>query len=65
MVYLPDRSGCGTLMSRMLGYLCATVGGWIGWALGAHISIFTAFVLSMVGTGVGLYLGRRFAANLS
>ena len=26
--------------------------------------VFTAFVLGMVGTGVGLYLGRRLAAHL-
>jgi hypothetical protein len=36
-----------------------SVGSWIGWSLGAGISFFTAFILSIVGTGVGLYLTQR------
>jgi hypothetical protein len=36
-----------------------TVGGWVGWALGAGISFFTAFIVGMIGTGVGLYATRR------
>jgi hypothetical protein len=38
-----------------------TVGGWIGWALGALVSIFTAFMLGVVGTGLGLWVARRAA----
>jgi hypothetical protein len=38
-----------------------TAGGWIGWAIGARVSFFTAFMLGVVGTGVGLWLGYRFA----
>ena len=48
-------------MNRLLGWLGAFAGGWIGWALGAPAGIFTAFLASMVGTGMGLYLGRRVA----
>ena len=48
-------------MTRLFGFLGATIGGWIGWYLGAGIGIVTAFTVSMVGTGVGLYLGRRYA----
>ena len=50
-------------MGKLLGFVGMTVGGWLGWALGAPISIFTAFVLSMVGTGVGLWAAHRFARN--
>jgi hypothetical protein len=39
------------------------VGGWIGWALGAQVSIFVAFIVSMVGTGLGL-LFRADAVGL-
>jgi hypothetical protein len=41
----------------------ATVGtfvvGTLAWALGQHIGIGTAMVLSAIGSGVGLYWGRR------
>ncbi|HET9985941.1 MAG TPA: hypothetical protein VFQ38_20245 [Longimicrobiales bacterium] len=52
-------------MVKMLGYIGATAGGWIGWYAGAAGGMFTAFVLSMVGTGVGMYMGRRVAQRYS
>ncbi len=48
-------------MSRLLSLVGAGVGGWIGWAIGAHVGPMSAFVLSMIGTGVGLYAGRRLS----
>ncbi|MEX2049211.1 MAG: hypothetical protein WEB90_06510 [Gemmatimonadota bacterium] len=51
-------------MKRLLDLMGMTVGGWLGWVAGAPAGIFTAFVVSMVGTGLGLYLVRRFAKNL-
>lgn len=48
-------------MSKLLTFLAATVGGAIGWWLGARVGIMTAFMLSTVGTGVGVYAGRRIA----
>lgn len=33
--------------------------GSIGWAIGARLGIGTALVLSSVGSGVGLYYGRK------
>ena len=50
-------------MRKILAFLGATVGGWVGWYLGAPVSIFAAFMLSMIGTGVGMYLGIRVARN--
>jgi len=50
-------------MRKLVATLGMTVGGWIGWAIGAKVSIFTAFVVSMVGTGVGLYYAYRLAAR--
>jgi hypothetical protein len=35
-------------------------GGW----LGARIGVMTAFIVSMVGTGIGIYAGRRIAASV-
>ena len=46
-------------MNRFLNLAGMSAGGWVGWALGAQISIFTAFIVSMVGTGVGLYYTQR------
>ena len=42
-------------MSRLLNFLGMTLGAYVGWYLGAPISFFTAFILSMVGTGAGLW----------
>jgi hypothetical protein len=41
-----------------------TVGGGVGWSLGSHLGFMTAFMLSMVGTGAGLYAARRVADTL-
>jgi len=41
-----------------------SAGGWLGWVIGAPISIFTTFIISIVGTGVGLYLTQRMVNRL-
>lgn len=51
-------------MRGILNFIGMTVGGWIGWALGATVSIFTAFVVGMVGTGLGLYAAQRLTKRL-
>jgi hypothetical protein len=48
-------------MTRLLGFIGATAGGALGWWVGAPVGIMTAFMLSMVGTGAGLYVGRKVA----
>ena len=50
-------------MSKLFSFLGATIGGYAGWFLGAKIGFVTAFMLSMVGTGVGIYYGRLIARN--
>lgn len=50
-------------MNKVFGFLGMTVGGWLGWLAGAYISFFVAFLLSIIGTGVGLWLGRRWAQS--
>jgi len=42
-----------------MALLGTTIGGALGWWLGARAGVMTAFVCSMVGTGVGLYAARR------
>lgn len=53
-----------TNMAKLLGFVGSFVGSSIGWWLGARVGIMTAFMLSIVGTGAGIYLGRRIAAEL-
>jgi uncharacterized membrane protein YeaQ/YmgE (transglycosylase-associated protein family) len=50
-------------MKGLMGWIGATVGGWLGWWIGDHVGLFTAFIVSMVGTGAGLYFGRRIASH--
>ena len=51
-------------MKKILDLIGMTAGGWIGWTAGAAVSMFTAFMLSMVGTGVGLYAVRRLTRGM-
>jgi hypothetical protein len=39
--------------------LGTSVGGAVGWWLGARFGLFAACWLSLIGTGAGLYAGRR------
>lgn len=50
-------------MRKLFGVIGATVGGYAGWYVGAVVGIMTAFTLSMVGTGVGMYIAYRAAQN--
>jgi hypothetical protein len=54
----------GTALKKILGFVGATVGSAVGWWLGAHIGIMTAFMVSTVGTGAGIYAGIRVANHL-
>ena len=51
-------------MSKLLALVGSTIGGGIGWWLGARIGFMTAFFVSVVGGGVGWYIGRRIANML-
>ena len=51
-------------MERLLAGLGATLGGSLGWWAGTKGGLFVAFLLGMVGTGAGLYLGRMIAERL-
>jgi len=51
-------------MKNLLRLLGMTVGGWIGWEIGMLLSVFTAYLLGTVGTGVGLYVAQRTMRRL-
>lgn len=50
-------------MRNLVGYAGMTVGGAVGWWLGDLHGIFLAILLSSVGSGLGLYYGRKLAAD--
>ena len=50
-------------MRRLLATLGAFVGSTLGWWLGSYVGIMTAFFVSVVGTGLGVYLGTRITRH--
>lgn len=50
-----------TLMKKLFILIGTTAGSGIGWWIGNKVGFMTAFALSMVGTGLGMYYGIRFA----
>lgn len=48
-------------MAKILRMLGATVGGALGWWLGARVGLFSAMFLSVLGTALGVYGAGRFA----
>jgi hypothetical protein len=51
-------------LTTLLGWTGATIGGSLGWWAGASGGMFVAFLMSMVGIGLGLYLGRQLGDRL-
>lgn len=50
-------------MTKLLGFVGALGGSYLGWALGSPLGLFGAFIVSVVGTGAGLYAGRRIGQH--
>ena len=46
-------------MRKLFGFVGMTAVSWFGWWLGAFINIWVALLLSTIGTGFGLYYGRK------
>lgn len=51
-------------MQKLLILVLTTLGSYAGWAVGARVGLMTAFVLSVVGTGLGIHAGRRLTQRL-
>jgi uncharacterized membrane protein YeaQ/YmgE (transglycosylase-associated protein family) len=51
-------------VNKLVGFIGATIGSYAGWALGARVSMMTAFMLSIVGTGLGIYVARRVVQDM-
>lgn len=50
-------------MKTMLWMVLSTVFGAVGWWIGEYFGFTTAFVLSTVGSLVGVYAGIKIARN--
>jgi hypothetical protein len=50
-------------VTKLVVFIAATIGGAIGWWLGALVGIMTAFMLSIVGTAAGIYMARKWASE--
>ncbi|MEQ1692665.1 MAG: hypothetical protein ABMA00_15350 [Gemmatimonas sp.] len=48
-------------MTKLLVACSTFVLSSVGWYAGAYVGLFTAFVCAMVGTGLGVYAGRKLA----
>ena len=51
-------------MSNLFAFLGANILGGVGWWLGSYVGFTTAFMVSIFGTAIGVYLGRRLADEL-
>jgi len=51
-------------MKRILDMIGLSAGGWLGWTAGAVVSVFTAFIVSVIGMGLGLYAIRRITKGV-
>jgi uncharacterized membrane protein YbhN (UPF0104 family) len=47
-------------MGKLAWLVGGTAGGAVGWWAGESFGFMTAFILSTVGTGIGIYLARRW-----
>jgi hypothetical protein len=50
-------------MSKLFMLVGSTIGSYAGWWVGGHVGFMTAFFVSIVGTGIGVYGGRRLAQS--
>ena len=62
-VRYPHQQSNPVLLVREFYFCLTTLGGWLGWALGAPLGMMTAFFLSIVGTALGVYAARRIARS--
>ena len=50
-------------MLKLALFVGASIGGALGWWLGAFVGTMTAFFLGVVGTAAGVYLARRWVGR--
>lgn len=48
-------------MTKLVVMIGSTIGSSLGWWAGARIGLMSAFIASMIGLGLGIYVARQFA----
>ena len=51
-------------MGTFFAIIGSSIGGWLGWVVGAKVGFMSAYFLSVVGTAGGVYYGRRLYDGL-
>ena len=51
------------MIVKVMMFLGAILGGAVGWWIGARVGLMTAFIVSTVLSGVGMYFARQWALN--
>ena len=46
---------------KLLIFVGVNIGGYVGWELGEHFGLMAAFLISSVGSLLGIYLGWKVA----
>jgi hypothetical protein len=49
------------MLKKVCVMIGSTIGGSLGWSAGSGIGFMTAFMISMVCTGIGMYAGFKVA----
>ena len=50
-----------TTMRKLMAFVGSAVGSYAGWAIGAPVGTMTAYMVSVVAAGAGMYAGYRLA----
>ncbi len=58
-----SRRRWGIDMKKFVLLISITIFGWAGWWLGYNIGIMTAYLMSVAGSLIGVYVGVRFNQN--
>ncbi len=53
--------GIVPIMKKIISFSGMMIGSYLGWWLGEKVGFMTAFMVSTIGAGVGLYLAQRWA----
>jgi hypothetical protein len=57
-------TAAGSRMTKLIAGTGSVLGIYLGWWLGSHLGMMSAFMFSIVGAAAGILAGRRFSSWL-
>jgi len=54
-------SFAGAVVVKLGGFVGATIAGYVGWYAVDRFGLMTAFIVSTIASGFGMYYGAKFA----